>query len=120
MPVQHMLPTVPRNGAAYSVPALICKERGNRAVPPFQPSYHIMKESLMSRNLWNSLPPVQWREEESRINHGEDSPQRFQPTWIPWDGNWHKPQHRGAAWIHHHHPGVTNPAALQAAPNCGP
>jgi hypothetical protein len=74
----------------------------------------------MSRNLWNSPPPVQWREEESRINHGEDSPQRFQPTWIPRDSNRYKPQHRGAAWFHHHHPGVTNPAALQAAPNCGP
>ncbi len=100
MSMQHMLPTVQRNGAAYSIPALNCKEQGNRAVPPFQPLYHIMREPDEQEPL---ELPVQWREEESRINHGEDSPQRFQPTRIPWDGNWHKPQHRGAAWIHHHH-----------------
>ena len=58
MPMQHMLPTVPRNGTAYIIPAPVCKERGNGAVPPFQLPYHITKESLMSRNLWNSLPPV--------------------------------------------------------------
>jgi len=74
----------------------------------------------MSRNLWNSLPPVQWREEEDSLNRAEDSPQRFQPTWIPWESNRYKPQYWGAAWIHHHHPGVTNSATLQAAPNCGP